>query len=57
MTLFTQNGRLSVIKNVRINDALYSQLKSLAYKNEMSATKYINKLLEEAIKDESKTIK
>lgn len=39
-------------KNVRINDVLYRQLKSLAHKNEMSATRYINKLLEEAIKDE-----
>lgn len=44
-------------KNVRINDVLYRQLKSLSHKNEMSATRYINKLLEEAIKNESKATK
>lgn len=39
--------------NVRIKKDLYDKLTKLSYKNEMSRTAYINKLLEEAIKNEN----
>ena len=40
------------MKHVRIEDDLYKELRSKAFQNEKSLTKYINELLKKAIKKE-----
>ena len=41
------------MKHVRIENDLYKELRSMAFKNEKSITKYINELLKKAIKKEN----
>ena len=41
------------MKHVRIEDELYKALRSMAFKNEKSLTRYINELLKKAIKKEN----